>query len=145
MYIGKASEVTEELQQASQRLIPQLTLHKNPPTWDEITDLVKSESLTLLVARNPEANGAIIGILSLILYRVPTGVRSIVEDLVVDEEMRGHGVGKALLSYAIRLAREAGADGIALTSNPRRVAANQMYQSMGFEIRKTNAYIYELK
>ena len=145
MYIGKVSEVTEELQQALQRLIPQLTAHRNPPTWEELTQLVNSESSTLLVARNTQENGEIIGMLSLILYRVPTGIRSIVEDVVVDEERRGQGIGKALLGYAIKLAGEAGADGIALTSNPRRVTANQMYQSMGFELRNTNAYFDKLK
>lgn len=145
MLIGKVSKVTEDLQQALQRLLPQLSPHKRTPTNEELTALVNSESSTLLVARNAEQKGEIIGILSLTIYRVPTGVRAIVEDVVVDKEMRRRGIGKALLAHAITLAREAGANGVALTSNPQRVEANLMYQSMGFELRKTNAYVYKLK
>lgn len=145
MYIEKVAEPTEELQLALQRLIPQLGVHKVPPDLDELAALLSSEGSTLLVARDPDKNGEIIGILSLTLYRVPTGVRSIVEDVVVDERMRKRGVGEALIRRAMDLAREAGANGVSLTSNPQREAANQLYQSMGFELRKTNAYFYKLK
>lgn len=145
MYIGKVSEATEEFRQALERLIPQLGTHKRPLTREELTALVRSESSALLVARNADEKGEIIGMLSLTIYRVPTGIRAIVEDVVVDEKMRGRGAGKALLGHAIMLAREAGANGVALTSNPKRVAANRMYRSMGFELRKTNAYFYRLK
>jgi ribosomal protein S18 acetylase RimI-like enzyme len=79
------------------------------------------------------------------VYRVPTGVRSIIEDVVVDEKMRGRGIGAALVHHAIDLAREAGAEGVSLTSNPKREAANHLYQMLGFELRKTNPYYYKLK
>jgi ribosomal protein S18 acetylase RimI-like enzyme len=145
MYIGKVSEVTEELQDALQRLIPQLSVHKIPPTLQELNELIKSESSTLLAARYPDENGAIAGILSLIVYRVPTGLHSIIEDLVVDEKLRRQGIGEALIRYAIELAGEAGADGVSLTSNSQREAANQLYQSLGFELRRTNPYLYKIK
>ena len=145
MYIGKVSEVTEELQEALQRLIPQLGVHKIPPTLQELNELIKSESTTLLAARYPDENGAMAGVLSLTIYRVPTGIHSILEDVVVDEKMRRRGIGEALIRYAIELAREAGANGVSLTSNSQREGANQLYQSLGFELRKTNAYFYELK
>ena len=103
-----------------------------------------SESSTLLVARYPKKNSAMVGSLSLIIYRVPTGLRSIIEDLVVDEKMRRRGIGEALIRYAIELAREARADGVSLTSNSQREAANQLYQSVGFELRKTNPYFHKL-
>ena len=145
MCIGKVSEVTEELQEALQRLIPQLGVHKIPTTFKELDRLIKSESSTLLAARYPDENSAIAGILSLTIYRVPTGIRSIIEDLVVDKKMRRRGIGEALVRNAIELAREAGADGVSLTSNSQRKAANQLYQSLGFELRKTNPYFYNLK
>lgn len=145
MYIGKVSEATQELYRALQRLVPQLGPHKVSPTWDELNELIKSESATLLVAREPNENSPIAGILSLTIYRVPTGLRSIIEDLIVDEIMRRRGIGEALVRYAIELAREAGANGVSLTSNPRREAAIEFYQSMGFELRKTNPYFYRLK
>ena len=145
MYIEKVSEVTEELQEALQRLIPQLGVHKIHPTWEELNQLIESGSSTLLAARYPDANSAIAGILSLTIYRVPTGIRSIIEDVVVDEKMRRQGIGVALIRYAIELAREAGAAGVSLTSNSQREAANELYQSLGFELRKTNPYFYKLK
>jgi GNAT superfamily N-acetyltransferase len=145
MYIGKATEATQELHQALQRLIPQLGAFKIPPTWEELTALLQSESSTLLIARLPDEHGEIVGVLSLTIYRVPTGGRSIVEDLVVDERARRQGIGEALLRFAIDLARDAGANGVSLTSNYSRQAANRLYQTMGFERRETNAYFYRLK
>jgi ribosomal protein S18 acetylase RimI-like enzyme len=145
MYIGRVSEVTEELYKALERLIPQLGAHKIPPTWEELGKLVTSESSILLVARRPQEDDPIVGILCLTVYRVPTGLRSIIEDVIVDENARRRGIGEALVRYAVDLAKEAGANGISLTSNPQREAANQLYQSMGFELRKTNPYFYRLK
>jgi ribosomal protein S18 acetylase RimI-like enzyme len=145
MYIGKVSSVTEELHNALQRLIPQLTIRKSAPDRDELTALVNSESSALLIARFPDEESDIAGILTLAIYRVPTGVRSIVEDVVVDEKMRGQGIGEALLLHAIELARQAGASGVSLTSNPGREAANHLYQSMGFKRRETNAYYFDLR
>lgn len=145
MYIGKVSEVTEELYAALQRLIPQLGAHKTPPTLEEMRKLVQSESSALLVARQSKEDDPILGILCLTIYRVPTGLRAIIEDVIVDESARRQGIGEALVRYAIDLAHKAGTDGVSLTSNPRREAANQLYQSMGFELRKTNPYFYRLK
>jgi len=145
MYIGKVSEVTEELYTALQELIPQLTTNKPAPSWNELTGLVRSESSTLLIARYPDKNAPIVGMLTLVIYRVPTGLRSIVEDVVVAENMRGYGIGKALVLHAITLAREAGVRGISLTSNPKREAANHLYHSIGFKRRETNAYYLEIK
>lgn len=130
---------------ALQRLVPQLGIHKVPPDENGIASLIESEGSTLLVARHPDEKGEIIGILSLTIYRVPTGLRSIIEDVVVDGSMRQKGVGEALVRTAIELARDAGADGVSLTSNPQREAANRLYQSIGFELRKTNAYYYRFK
>jgi len=145
MHIEKATEVTDELFSALQHLIPQLGAHKIPPTRDELSALVHSESSMLLLARQPDAAGAIVGTLSLILYRVPTGIRSIIEDIVVDEKYRRRGMAQSLLGYAIHLAREAGAGNISLTSIAQREEANLLYQKMGFQIRVTNPYFYRLK
>jgi ribosomal protein S18 acetylase RimI-like enzyme len=145
MLIEKITEPTEELLRAMQHLIPQLGAHKIPPTREELTALLASEGCALLIARDPAQSGAIIGALCLNVYRVPTGVRSIVEDVVVDESSRRKGVGEALIRHALDLARQAGASGLSLTSRPDREAANRLYQSMGFDLRKTNAYHYKLK
>jgi ribosomal protein S18 acetylase RimI-like enzyme len=145
MYIEIVSEVTEELHEALRRLVPQLGAHKVPPVWEELKELIESESSTLLVARELAGSGPIEGILCITVYRVPTGLRSIIEDVVVDERARRRGIGEALVRHAIELARAAGADGVSLTSNPQREAANQLYRAMGFQLRQTNPYFYRLK
>ena len=145
MYIEVVSDVTEDLYQALQRLIPQLGAHKIPPTKDELRELIESESSTLLSAYEIDEKGPILGILCLTVYRVPTGVRSIIEDVVVDGSARRRGIAEALMQKAIELARESGAEGISLTSHPQRQAANLLYQSLGFQLRQTNPYFFRLK
>jgi ribosomal protein S18 acetylase RimI-like enzyme len=145
MQIGKVPSFTEELYEALQRLVPQLGNHKMAPSREQLRALLESESSMLLVARDSDEHGPIAGILCLIIYRVPTGIRAVVEDVVVDDAHRRKGIGEALVRHAIDLARQAGADGVSLTSNPRREAANQLYRSMGFHLRQTNPYYYSLK
>src|SRR5512141_569895 len=101
MYIETVSEATQELCEALQRLIPQLSAHKVPPTFEELNALIQSEASTLLVARDPDQSGPVAGILCLTVYRVPTGLRSIIEDVIVDQSMRRRGIGEALMRHAI--------------------------------------------
>jgi len=144
MLVTKADIVTDELIGAFERLLPQLKPTAPLLAHNEIKALVESDSSQLIVARFPDETAPIVGILTLIIYRVPTGIRARIEDVVVDELMRKKGVGEALLRYALETARKAGADGVALTSNPRREAANRLYQKLGFHLWKTNLYFYKL-
>jgi len=145
MFIEKISNISDELFETICRLIPQLGIHKVLPTREELSSLINSESSSLWVASYPDQSGVIVGILTLTIYRVPTGLRSIVEDVVVDQDMRRRGIAEALLHSAMKFAREAGTNGVALTSNPQREAANLLYQSLGFERRETNSYFYKFK
>jgi len=144
MRIEKVTELTDEVFEAIRTLVPLLGVHKPIPSRDDLKLLVDSENSNLIVARFPNADSGIVGMLTISLYRVPTGGRSIVEDLVVDANFRGRGIARDLLLFAIEIAREAGANGISLTSNSQRVEANQLYVSMGFQKRETNAYFYGL-
>jgi ribosomal protein S18 acetylase RimI-like enzyme len=144
MHIGQAQQFSDELFEALRRLVPQLGVNKVPPTRDELIAQLDSDSSTLLVAREPNADGEISGVLTLTIYRVPTGVRSIIEDVIVDRLLRGHGIGEALMTRAIEIAREKGAAVVTLSANPTREAANRLYQRIGFERRETNAYIFRL-
>ena len=143
MFIARVTAVTDGLVEAFERLLPQLKLSFPAPAREEMEALVSSTSSILLVARYPDENSPIVGILTLIIYRVPTGIRAHVEDVVVDETMRGKGIGEALMRHALRMAQEAGADGVALTSNPKREAANRLYQRLGFQPWQTNLYFYK--
>lgn len=145
MVIEQAVEATEELFLALQNLVPQLAAEKTAPTRAELATLIESKASSLLIARYPDENSEIVGVLTLAMYRVPTGIRSIVEDVIVDERFRRKGIAKALMSRAIDLAREGGANSLSLTSNSKRREANLLYQGMGFQRRETNLYMYTLK
>jgi ribosomal protein S18 acetylase RimI-like enzyme len=142
MQIDIVTQVNEELYDAFQRLVPQLTNNNPPPSLIDLADLVRDASSTLMIASDDQ--GKIVGALTLAIYRVPTGVRSIIEDVIVDTSARGQGIGDALMKYAINLAREKGAKNISLTSNPMREAANRLYLRVGFKRRETNAYQMKL-
>jgi ribosomal protein S18 acetylase RimI-like enzyme len=133
--------VDDELVEAFNRLIPQLSSSSPPPSHDHLTGLVDSEDTVLFVAR---IDGRILGSLTLALYRIPTGTKAWIEDVVVDAEARGHGVGEALNRAALDEARARGAKDVSLTSRPSREAANRLYRRIGFEPRETNVYRYTL-
>jgi ribosomal protein S18 acetylase RimI-like enzyme len=143
MILQQIDQVTDELAEAFQRLLPQLTTNHPPPTRTELEALVAFAGSTLVVARENES-APIIGAATLSLLRTPTGIHARLEDVIVDETVRGKGVGEALTREIVRLAKEAGADFIALTSNPRREAANRLYQRVGFTKWETNVYRMDL-
>lgn len=141
MDIYEVTEVTPELIEAFDRLIPQLSRSNPPPSVDELEFIIASPASVLLLA---EEDGVILGSLTLALFRIPTAMRAWIEDVVVDDAARGKGVGRALNERALELAREAGAATVDLTSRPSREAANRLYQRIGFEQRDTNVYRYQL-
>jgi ribosomal protein S18 acetylase RimI-like enzyme len=142
MKVEEVTEVTDELVEALARLMVQLSRSATLPTLQELQQMVDSDVIRLLVARNDQA---IMGTLTLALFRIPTGVRAWIEDVVVDEAARGQGIGEALNRRALDLAKECGARTVDLTSRPSRVAANRLYQRMGFKPRETNVYRYSLE
>lgn len=142
MQIEIVTQADDELYDAFQRLVPQLTDNNPPPSRADLSALVRDAASTLIAARNE--NGQIVGALTLAAYRVPTGIRSVIEDVIVDNSDRGQGIGEALMKRAIEVAREKGANNISLTSNPMREAANKLYLRVGFAKRETNAYQMKL-
>jgi ribosomal protein S18 acetylase RimI-like enzyme len=141
MEIEQVTETGEELYLAFQRLVPQLTGNNPPPSREELAALVSSGDSILFIARAED--GQIQGAACVTIYRVPTGLRAVIEDVIVDESVRGQGLGESLVRHALEAARVRGAPAVTLTSNPRREAANRLYQRMGFRLRNTNAYVYK--
>ncbi|MFZ5857394.1 MAG: GNAT family N-acetyltransferase [Chloroflexota bacterium] len=142
MQIDTVTHVTDELLDTLTRLIPQLKISSPRLTPDALAALLSSDAVTLLTART-DASAAIVGMLTLIVYPTPTGVRARIEDVVVDESVRGQGIAVELVQHALEIARAKGADGVALTSNPRREAANRLYQKVGFTKWETNVYFFK--
>jgi ribosomal protein S18 acetylase RimI-like enzyme len=136
------TEVTDAVVAAFERLIPQLSSSNPPPSKQALTAIAESEASHLLIAVE---NGVILGSLTLVMFPIPTGTRAWIEDVVVDGEARGKGIGAALNEAALDRARMAGATTVDLTSRPSREAANRLYQRLGFEQRETNVYRYKLQ
>jgi ribosomal protein S18 acetylase RimI-like enzyme len=132
------ADASPEVLDALARLLPQLSSSASPVTHDELLAMVRSDASRLLVARDDD--GRIVGSLTLVVFRIPTGVRGWIEDVVVDESARGQGVGEHLNRFALDLAARLGARTVDLTSRPTRVAANALYRKLGFEERETNIY-----
>ena len=137
-----ADEATPDLVAAFARLIPQLSKSSPPPTEAELTEMIAGDASDVLVAR---VDGVIHGTLTLVTFRIPTGVRAWIEDVVVDDAARGHGVGDKLNRFALDLAKAKGAKTVDLTSRPSREAANRLYQRIGFQPRDTNVYRFSLE
>jgi ribosomal protein S18 acetylase RimI-like enzyme len=141
--IERAARVDAELVSALRRLVPQLSSSAPAPTVDQLREMIESPCTTVLLART-RAGGDIVGSLTLVVFRIPTGVRAWIEDVVVDSSARGRGVGEALSREALRLAVEKGARTVELTSRPSRAAANRLYRRLGFVERETSVYRYTL-
>lgn len=142
MQIEEVTSVDPELVASLRGLIFQLSPGAAPPTDENVQEILDSPATRLLVARDD--HGAVVGSLTLVIFRIPTGVGVWIEDVVVDEAARGQGTGEALVREGIRLAEEAGAKAVNLTSRPDRAAANRLYQRLGFVRRETNFYRLKL-
>ena len=136
-----AASVDSELIEAFQRLTPQLSSSNSGPTKDQLEAIVSSCASKLLVAR---FENRIVGSLTLVTFPIPTGIRAWIEDVVVDSDARGKGVGEALNVFALAEAKRQGAITVDLTSRPSREAANRLYQRLGFKARETNVYRYDV-
>ncbi len=144
MHLERVTAATDEVYAALQHLLPQLNTSAPLPSFANLQALVAFPGSVLLVVRQPDKDAPIVGMATLSIVRAPTGVHVRLEDVVVDASLRGQGLGEALTKEAIRLAGELGANYLALTSNPRREAANRLYQRLGFKRWETNVYRYEL-
>jgi GNAT superfamily N-acetyltransferase len=139
--VEAVERASDELVEACRRLLPQLSSSAAPPTAADLDRIAGHEAVTLLVARGPDG---IVGMLTLVVFPLPSGLRARIEDVVVDEAARGRGVGTALTLAALERARARGARNLDLTSRVARVAANRLYRELGFRRRPSNVYRYQL-
>ncbi|MEV6506375.1 GNAT family N-acetyltransferase [Streptomyces sp. NPDC051642] len=137
-----AREATGELVDAFGRLLPQLSSTAEPLDRAAVERMVSCPTNTVLVTR---VEGTIVGTLTLVMSPVPSGLRGRVEDVVVDSAARGRGIAALLIDEALRIAREAGARTVDLTSRPDRAAANRLYERLGFRVRESTVYRFPLE
>lgn len=136
-----ATTLTPAIVDAVDRLVPQLSSSSPPPTVEELGEVVASPATDLFIALDDD--GTILGMSTLVAFRIPTGKRAFIEDVTVDEAGRRRGVGTALTMAMLDRARELGCKTVDLTSRPSREAANRLYQQLGFVARESTVYRYD--
>ena len=135
--IAELNEADEDTLAAINRLLPQLSGSVRPISLERLGELADSGATRIYLAKE---GSVVLGMLSLVVFSIPTGTKAWVEDVVVDGQARGKGVGKSLVRHALEEASRLKAKAVDLTSRPSREAANLLYQSLGFEVRQTNVY-----
>jgi len=135
--IHEISSANEKTLRAVNELIPQLSQSASVMNEMQLRRLVESQATKLYFAQEGDV---VLGMLSLVVFSIPTGTKAWVEDVVVAQVARGKGVGMALMNHALAVAKDAGAKSVDLTSRPSREAANKLYQKLGFTARETNVY-----
>jgi GNAT superfamily N-acetyltransferase len=140
--ISRIKIFSQEIYQFVCRLTKELSPNIECPSEETFHTMLYSENVHLFMIK--DVNETPVGILTVAIYRTPTGCKAWIEDVVVGKEHRGFGYGKKLVEYAIDFVRNSDADTIMLTSNPSRTEANQLYQVLGFKRYETNVYKIEL-
>jgi ribosomal protein S18 acetylase RimI-like enzyme len=140
--IETITAITPSVANSIAALVDQLSSSAKAPAQDELETIVNAPGTVLLAVRQ---SGRLVGMLTLVVFAIPTGIRAIIEDVVVDEQYRGQGVAQALTKEALVQAEAAGARTVDLTSRPSREAANRLYKKLGFQKRESNVYRYTLR
>ena len=142
--LESADGADDAVVEAFARLIPLLSASAPVPDRDRVERVLGHPANTVFAARTREPERRILGLLTLVHLELPTGPEARIEDVVVDDAARGLGLGRALVTAALEAAASRGARYVDLTSAPRRVAARQLYQSLGFEQRETGVFRHRL-
>lgn len=137
--ITEVTEFSAELADTLRYLVQQLDTHFQPLTDEDVLFMISSANTHLFVASLPDTK-QIVGMVTLIVYRIPYKMKAQLEDIVVDASFRGQGIGTQLMEYAIDKAKELKVKSLNFTSQSTRESGNRLYQRLGFEKRDTNVY-----
>lgn len=140
--ISELTETSSSVLQSINELLPQLSSSAQVISMDRLSELVESDNTLIFIGT--DESGQILGMLSLIVMKIPTGNKAWIEDVVVDQLARGKGMGKALMNHALEKAKKLAVKSVDLTSRPSREKANMLYQSLGYQIRETNVYRHKI-
>lgn len=143
IYIEEAEFHNDELHSAVNSLVKQLNEDADPITHDDFKSIIESPTTYLFLAKEKNTQ-KIVGMITLVSYRIPYKLKGMLEDLVVDTSYRKRGIGEMLLNHALAKAKELKISSVDLTSRPERESANRLYQKLGFEKRDTNVYRVKL-
>ncbi|MBQ2375034.1 MAG: GNAT family N-acetyltransferase [Alistipes sp.] len=139
--ITRLTSSNESAAAAISLLLKQLSPSCTPITEQQLALMVDNSATAIFLL---QAHNSIIGMLTVGNYFSPTGRKAWIEDVVVDSSMRGKGYGAMLINHAIDYVRTLAPCTLMLTSNPSRIAANELYRTRGFEQKITNVYRMQL-
>ncbi|MCL5746744.1 MAG: GNAT family N-acetyltransferase [Patescibacteria group bacterium] len=139
--IEEVKAYSEEIKGAINGLLRQLDDGVPSLLEKQVKEIIGFSNSRLFIIK--AETGGIVGMAFLIIYYVPTGKKGIIENVVIDENYRGKGLGTRLMNAVIDKARDEKITYVDLTSRPERKSANRLYQRLGFVKRNTN--IYRLK
>jgi len=140
--IEQATTFSSSLTESVNTLLHQLNPNAYLLSDKDVQEMLDASTNELFVAKDAEK---IIGMITLITYRIPYAKKGILEDFVVDASYRGKGVGSDLIKTAMESAKEKNVKYIELTSNPTREKAREFYLHLGFVQRETNVYRFSLQ
>ena len=139
MDISTIHHIDEDMQKEVDLLLHELSSGLGTIDRDRVNSLMDEARLTLFGAEDD--NGRLAGMLTLTFCPTLTGDKYWIEDVIVHDEHRGHGIGKALVKAAVSHVKQSGQPyRIYLTSNPSRTAARNLYRSEGFEEYDTGVF-----
>lgn len=139
--VGLVVDVDSSMVEGVARLIPQVSSRTETVSAERVRSIARGPDSCLVVAR---IGDRVVGSATLLTLRTLAGAFGYLEEVVVDESVRGRGVGAKLVSEVLAVAKSRDLEFIELTSRPARKAANRLYGSLGFSRRDTNVYRYTL-
>lgn len=104
---------------------------------EDLKEMLTSKNTKIIVVKDSDN---IVGMITVTLIRIPYRKKAFLDDVVIDEAYRGHGLGTRLFKKALDIAKEERAVFAEFTSAPHRMAANKLYEKLGFEKKDTNVY-----
>lgn len=139
MNVVEIQDYSDEVLEALNTLMPQLSSSFDALNQQDLEAIVESDTSSLFMAME---NKRYYGSLTLVRFKIPSGFRAWIEDVVVSEDARGKGVGEKLVKHAVQVANQSSVKSIDLTARSSRVAAISLYEKEGFQDRETTAYRY---
>lgn len=137
--IERLTKFSSKDAESIRRLAANLGSNYQTLTDRDIKEMLRSSATYLFVARESKGKD-IVGMATLIIYRIPYAKKATFDDLIVDESFQGQGIGRQLSEKVMSVAKKSGAAYIDFTSSPKRIKANKLYEKLGFKKRNTNIY-----
>lgn len=133
--ILKAKKLTDTIQNQIADLYKQLNADNIQRPLEEI---LKSDNNVLVIICTIDGN--IVGTALLSTYKVISGFRGMVDDVVVDSAQRGKGIGRKLMEKLLEEGKRLDLDEILLFTGHHRAPAIALYKSLGFNMRDSGLY-----